>query len=492
VNLSDWTERYRPESERQLEGNESNRKIIRNWLEQWQHGRPKKPGLLLVGPPGVGKTTIARAVANDMGWDVIELNASDARNAVAIRKAATNASTHRSLFMDSDSNKRTLILLDEVDHLTGGLRAVSEDRLKKNLSRDENAKVVSGDSGGKAELLHLLSETKQPVLLACNEEMGLWGRGSSWRSTRDRFMRHLIAIRFTRVKKDGLRRIAKRILASENYTVDTDGLDELVERNPGDLRALVRDLQVISTLADNHISKQDVIAHYQLGQRDTSLEVFSGLQELYMARTADKASKIARNLDKSPDDLIAWVSWNNAAVMTDKSSIKRASKALSIADSLLASRFTNTAQRSWYWGSQLASLSASVTSNAGQEGRIYCSFPDFLRYSGASVRSSIIERLADTCGCSRSAVIEEILPPLLAVQNGNGDDFSISLALGLSPEEHASLSGLNTTHRSTKELMERYLLEMNRPIESPVEESVQTTPPKEEESSADSGQKTLF
>ena len=492
MNLSDWTERYRPESERQLEGNESNRKIIRNWLEQWQHGRPKKPGLLLVGPPGVGKTTIARAVANDMGWDVIELNASDARNAVAIRKAATNASTHRSLFMDSDSNKRTLILLDEVDHLTGGLHALSEERLKKNLSQDDNAKSVSGDSGGKAELLRLLNETKQPVLLACNEEMGLWGRGSSWRSTRDRFMRHLIAIRFTRVSKDGLRRIAKRILASEDYTIDTDALDELVERNPGDLRALVRDLQVISTLADNHISKGDVLAHYQLGQRDTSLEVFSGLQELYMARTAEKASNIARTLDKSPDDLLAWVSWNNAAVMTDDSSIKRASKALTIADTLLASRFTNTAQRSWYWCSQLASLAASVTSNAGQEGRIYCTYPDFLRYSGASVRSSIIERLADTCGCSRNAVIEEILPPLLAVQSGDSDDFSISLALDLSPEEHASLSGLNTTHRTTKELMERYLLEMNKPIESPVEELVQTSTPEDEQSIADSGQKTLF
>jgi replication factor C large subunit len=492
VNLSDWTERYRPETERQLEGNESNRKIIRNWLEQWQHGRPKKPGLLLVGPPGVGKTTIARAVANDMGWDVIELNASDARNAVAIRKAATNASTHRSLFMSSDSNRRTLILLDEVDHLTGGLRELSEERLKKNLSGDETAKTVSGDSGGKAELLRLLTETKQPVFLACNEEMGLWGRGSSWRSTRDRFMRHLIAIRFTRVAKDGLRRIAKKILTSENYTVDGDALDELVERNPGDLRALVRDLQVISTIAENHISKKDVVSHYQLGQRDTSLEVFSGLQELYMARTAEKASSIARTLDKSPDDLVAWVSWNNAAVMTDSSSINRASKALTVADTLLASRFTNTAQRSWYWGSQLASLAASVTSNAGQEGRIYCSYPDFLRYSGASVRSSIIERLADTCGCSRSAVIEEILPPLLAVQNGDGDDFSISLALGLSPEEHVSLSGLNATHRSTKELMERYLLEMNKTAELPVDESIENDTPLEEENIADSGQKTLF
>ena len=492
MNLSDWTERYRPETERQLEGNVSNRKIIRNWLEQWQNGRPKKPGLLLVGPPGVGKTTIARAVANDMGWDVIELNASDARNAVAIRKAATNASTHRSLFMNENSNKRTLILLDEVDHLTGGLRALSEDRLKKNLSHDENAKTVSGDSGGKAELLRLLSETKQPVFLACNEEMGLWGRSGSWRSTRDRFMRHLIAIRFVRVSNDGLRRIAKRILSSENCTIDTDALDELIKRNPGDLRALVRDLQVISTLASEHISKKDVLTHYQLGQRDTSLEVFSGLQELYMARTADKASKVARTLDKSPDDLVAWVSWNNAAVMTESSSIKRGSKALSVADKLLASRFTNTAQRSWYWGSQLASLAASVTSNAGQEGRIYCSYPDFLRYSGASVRGSIIERLADTCGCSRSAVIEEILPPLLAVQNGEGEDFSISLALGLSPEEHASLSGLNTSHRSTKELMERYSLEISQKEHSVAEEEVTDVTPVEEESVSDSGQKTLF
>ena len=96
---SDWTERHRPMSERQLEGNEGQRKKIRVWLDQWKEGRPKKPGLLLIEPPGVGKTTVARAVAADMGWQVIELNASDARNAGAIRKAATHASTHGSLFM---------------------------------------------------------------------------------------------------------------------------------------------------------------------------------------------------------------------------------------------------------------------------------------------------------------------------------------------------------------------------------------------------------
>ena len=122
--LSDWTERYRPKSARELEGNDAARKRISIWLESWKSGVPEKRGLLLAGPPGIGKTSIVRATAEDHGWIVIELNASDARNAASIRRAAGGGASNFTFSLDGTfdmgGDRKTLILLDEVDHLHGG------------------------------------------------------------------------------------------------------------------------------------------------------------------------------------------------------------------------------------------------------------------------------------------------------------------------------------------------------------------------------------
>ena len=72
-----WSEKYRPQIISEMVGNEQARTAITEWFLKWKKGA--KP-LLLVGPPGTGKTTIAYLMAKKFGYDMIGLNASDVRS----------------------------------------------------------------------------------------------------------------------------------------------------------------------------------------------------------------------------------------------------------------------------------------------------------------------------------------------------------------------------------------------------------------------------
>ena len=142
---------------------------------------------------------------------------------------------------------------------------------EKGIEDDESVSL-SGDSGGKAELLRLLEATKQPVILACNDVMGLWGRSSSnWRNTKDRFSRHLLTVTFDRVSDEALRRIARRVLRQESIDYTNEAIDALIKGNHGDLRALVRDLQVLSSGGLQKLESDMVLQHLEAGVRDMTM-----------------------------------------------------------------------------------------------------------------------------------------------------------------------------------------------------------------------------
>lgn len=500
---ADWTERHRPQSAKDLAGNDAARKRISIWLDSWKKGVPDKKGLLLSGPPGIGKTSIVRAIAQDLGWVVVELNASDARNAAAIRKAAGGGSQNFTFGLDGSfdmsGSRKTLILLDEVDHLHGGLREASESKISGSIAerRGESisTKSLKGDTGGKAELLKMLKETKQPIIMTCNEEMGLWGRrNSSWRSARDRFLRQADLIKFRRATTNALTIIAKRVLESENISSDPGAIHRLVSANPGDIRALVRDLQMICEDNCTHIDITAVELQLSRGLRDQQLDLFPGLEEIYKTELASEAGLICRDLEITPRELVAWAAWNNGAVLKGREDLKRAADTCSEADQALHTMYSNMAYRSWYWSGQLAALSMSIVSTSKPD-RISLSYPEFMRAGRETWRrASLIGKLSNLSGSSIQSAREELWPSLAAVHEGenslNPEDYHLSQSLNLNGDEHALLHRLKANLKSTKALVADY--DSKRPKNGIPQEEVIDEVAEETPKEIDKGQKTLF
>ena len=120
----DWTEKYRPQSLNDIVGNPSAAATMRQWAEQWNRGAPSKRALVLMGTPGIGKTSSAEALARDMGWGIVEMNASDQRTGEAIRNVALRASYFNTFdddgnFMSVKDGGMKLVVLDEADSLFG-------------------------------------------------------------------------------------------------------------------------------------------------------------------------------------------------------------------------------------------------------------------------------------------------------------------------------------------------------------------------------------
>lgn len=105
-----WIEKFRPERLEEVKGQQ---KIV-GFLKNLQKEPVSEiPHLLFSGPPGVGKTTCAKAFANDMKLNMIEFNASNERGIDFVRTTIFNIA--RSYPAEDD---RKIIFLDEADGMT--------------------------------------------------------------------------------------------------------------------------------------------------------------------------------------------------------------------------------------------------------------------------------------------------------------------------------------------------------------------------------------
>ncbi|GJJ12562.1 hypothetical protein Clacol_006805 [Clathrus columnatus] len=205
-----WVDRYRPQRFVDLLGDEI---------------------LLLSGPPGLGKTTLAHVIAAQAGYETVEINASDARSAQVvderIRPALESGST-------VGSKKPVLLVIDEIDGATGGGDNTSG-FVHRLLQLTFDKPRVKGKGQNKKEQTRPLL---RPIIAICND---------LYASSLFRLRQHARIIRFNRPPDIRLVKRLREICEDEGLQAESRALTTLVSVAQGDMRGCINTLQFIKS-----------------------------------------------------------------------------------------------------------------------------------------------------------------------------------------------------------------------------------------------------
>src|SRR5881396_739624 len=426
-----WAEKYRPETLDEIVGNPTAVAELRKWAAAWDKGRPDKRAVILQGDPGIGKTSAALALANEMGWSAIEMNASESRNAEAIRKIATRGAvlqtfTETGEFVRSKEGGRKLIILDEADNVFG-----------------------REDKGGIGAIVEMIQETRQPVVLIANDYYALTRRSSSLK-------RLCKTIKFQGVHEDAMKNILRTIASKEGVDVTDDVLDVIVERAGGDLRSAINDLESLA------VGRRTIVAEATraLGYRDRARTIFPVLEEILRSGDARRARDAVRELDESPEDLILWVDQNLGHEYSRPDDLVRGYEALSRADIFLGRARRRQNYGLWSYASELMSSGVAVARKGrGRGGQL--EFPYYLIQMARSrgqraTRTSLAKKFAAYLHVSQTLVLDELLPTIRILFTGDEElRIHMTARLGLDEREAALLLDEPESSHAVKHLLEK-------------------------------------
>jgi replication factor C large subunit len=216
-----WSEVHRPKRIEQMVGNEDARLAILKWLGGWVSGA--KP-LLLIGPPGTGKTTAVHALARQFDYDLVEMNASDTRNREGIEARIKPIFANTGIF-----GRKIMLFLDEVDGISG-----------------------REDSGGLDALVDLIKEPTVPVVMAANAKSA---------KTKE-LAKACKVIEFSPVPPRLLLLFLDHVLESEGVRLGPGDRVSIVNNSRGDIRAMLNGAQSraagYATVSNSDVIEVDV------------------------------------------------------------------------------------------------------------------------------------------------------------------------------------------------------------------------------------------
>lgn len=278
-----------------------NRKVPENKQKELKSLSPKKAAVLLEGPPGIGKTSIVYALANDLNMEVIETNASDTRTRDALEKRLKETSKSRGIMDFITESKQKLILIDEVDGIYG-----------------------TKDRGAVPAIMDIVSNTQFPIIMCSNE----------YKRSLQSLYREIRRFEVSPLSKREVNKIAGNILQQENITgIKPEVIEFIIKKNSGDLRGVINDLQGISQgLGTGNFENADLLNSLY---RDSTEEIFTLIRDLFQkVNTLSDARNLTDKSDVDYNFLYKWVHENIPTFLKHNEELAQAYENLSLADEI--------------------------------------------------------------------------------------------------------------------------------------------------------------
>jgi replication factor C large subunit len=287
--MQPFTIKYCPKKTSEIIGQDKALKKLKDFVVNFK--KQRKNAVLIYGPSGVGKTISAHTLANELELELLEVNASDVRNAEQINSMVGSAIGQMSLF-----SKGKIILVDEVDGLSG-----------------------MKDRGGLLAIMKLIEKSSFPLILTIT---------NPWDYKFNKLRRKTEMVEFTPLDHLHIFEILKKICDDEKIKYEEIILKSLARRAGNDVRAAINDLEILS-IETKELTEKSLEG---LGERNQQDNILNALLKIFKTTDPNIAISAFDNVKENLDEQLLWLDENMPKEYTIPEELAKAYDKLSKSD----------------------------------------------------------------------------------------------------------------------------------------------------------------
>jgi len=347
-----WTEKYKPLRAEDVLGNPKVTEDLKKY--NW------KTPVILYGPPGCGKSVLAKALANESGYDIVEINDDNIKNGKTIAESS-------SLF-----GNRKLVVFDNADNID--------------------------DIG---EVSDILKVTKNPTILIT----------SDFESKRLATAKKLCEkFQMRRPSPISVAKLLEGIASKEGIEIDKELIKEVAEKSDGDFRAAVNDLETLAS-GRKKIIKEDLSV---LEGRDRVSDIYKALSTIFLKKDIQESQRSTYDLDEQPQNVLLWIDENLPSFVKGPQDISRCFDYLSRSDIFMGRIMSRQ-----YWGYLRYAgtlMTSGITASKGDKiSFARFQFPFYIIRMGQTkkernLKKSIGKKIGPRLHCSSKDVARSYIP----------------------------------------------------------------------------------